>query len=80
MRRAAVALFLLLVVSTAPVASACQYWQCRESETTATCYMFFCSGSACNDSIYAAQCPVTCDRYLGSGGCWCEPQGMCYDI
>ena len=79
MRRTAVALFLSFVVLTAPVASACQHWQCRESETTATCYMFFCNGSACNDSIYAARYPVTCD-YMSGGGCFCDPEGMCYDI
>ena len=79
MRRAALVLLLSLVLA-APVASACQYWQCRVTETEATCYMFFCNGSGCSDSIYAARCPVTCDRTLDGGGCFCDPQGMCYEI
>jgi hypothetical protein len=79
MRRTVIAALLVLFVLASVPAQACQYWQCRESESTATCYMFFCNGSGCNDSYYAAKCDVYCTTTSGFG-CWCMPEGICYEI
>jgi hypothetical protein len=65
-----------------PVDAACKYFQCRITETgEATCYNFWCSSSGCNEAdFFAEACPIVCDRGGTGGGCWCEPQGMCFDI
>jgi hypothetical protein len=69
---------LLFLLSAFNVSAGCGYYRCYLSETTGTCSIYFCSGSACQDPgvIYALHCYVTCN----AGGCWCTPQGACYDI
>lgn len=70
----------VVALAIAPSAAACNYYKCYQSETTATCSDYFCSGSGCNDAIYAARCEVTCDRMFG-GGCFCDTRGTnCYEI
>lgn len=76
MRRTKVALLLVAVLCiSAPVASACDYWDCTGSEGTAHCWQYL-SGVTPN---YAMSCRVVCDGTPGEGGaCACEYGQRCF--
>jgi hypothetical protein len=71
-----------MLAAAMPASADCNYYQCRVTETgQATCYEFWCNSSGCNEADFLAEaCPVFCDRGNTGGGCWCQPQGLCFEI
>lgn len=78
MRRPLVLLVALVMIFAAATVSAdCQYWRCYNDGTVyATCDIYYCSGSGCNDAYFALSCGTRCDLF----GCWCVQSGQCFYI